>query len=641
LSLILGVALAAGCEGTVEEPGPCDLDYDLLRHLTISEVHHPMPLLVGSELEIRGESFITGGVCVALSVELRGRAGSNEDERDFALQAEAIDTNTIRATLPPLSAQDITAAGGSFEGVLVIRYLAADGPETFEANHDLSFEVVERMTPTASQVQGGDLYLNDRVVITGSGFLNGGEGSTEVAVEGTFTQGSDRTSVSLRLPTELVEATDRTRASFLWSPQIGGLSPGSFEGTITPENVHFSSERIAGSAIPLTARQQQTVLFSVTPDEVSLGQIADVVGRGFIGRPIGASGELEGSTIIRLEGVFTPHNGEPENATFDLFPTWVDGGLVRYTVTLSSDGGELRSVDFDTHRGRFEGSATPVLTMGGTESEGLGTDLTFTLGPVRQVVWVRFLSGFRDGLDLFGLGAVHEIVRRQIITRMQELYCPPGEPDRCVNVLLVDEQPLGYYDGGYAILDIGGADPNNLGLFGYDNTGIKDVGNLRLHDHVGGENALGAMDGYPYGGIFIDSILYYSEDPPFDDRPAYAPMPNPRFDDIFDPLRRNEVVADEYPDGATGDRRVEIEAAIDFVVNVVAEIGAHEFGHTLGLAQPDGTIEETHNPIPSDLCLMDSGPDRPMEERARLDGSPGSRFCDNSLMYLRRILPPE
>ena len=85
----------------------------------------------------------------------------------------------------------------------------------------------------------------------------------------------------------------------------------------------------------------------------------------------------------------------------------------------------------------------------------------------------------------------------------------------------------------YAQVDVTGIDPNGLGLMGYDNSPGKDVGNLRLYDHIGGVNALTQQDGYPgYGGIFVESFLAFSEHPP--SGIASVPGASPSFDDIFD-----------------------------------------------------------------------------------------------------------
>ena len=632
LSIALVASMTFGCAGSVEEPGPCDLDFDLLQHLSVVEVRHPTPVLRGTQFVVRGEGFIPVNSCVALVVALVGRVGSEESEREIRLEVSSVASNEITAVLSAEALGDIGA--GDFTGAMVTRFHAVDGPEVFESRFDISFSLADTVTPSISSAQDGEVYLNDLLSLSGEGFLTGDEGTTEINIEGTFTGDlGDTTSVAVRIPAELVEAQDRTRAAFLWSPRIGGLQPGTFEGNVTPENVLPSGGRASGASVHISTRQQRTVLFGVAPETVALGQIAQFQGRGFVGAAPDAT------TFIRLEGIFTPHGGEPEDATFELFGAWMDGGRLDYTVVLSTAGDYLHSEDFGTHRGRFEGTAVPVLTMGGSPVEGIETDVSFTLGPVRQIVWVRYLAGFRDSLELFGLGALEDVLSERIVQRMQEIYCPPDLPRRCVNVQFVAEQPEDFYDGGYAVIDIGGADPNGMGLFGYDNTGTKDVGNLRLADHVGGENALGALDGYAYGGIFVDSILYWSADPPFDDRPEYAPNPDPRFDAIFDPLRQQEVVAGEYPDGATGERLAAIEAAASFFVHVVADIGAHEFGHTLGLAQPREPEGGIHNAESGEGCLMDSGTDRPLEERALLDGNTGTRFCGENIEYLLEILP--
>ncbi len=172
--------------------------------------------------------------------------------------------------------------------------------------------------------------------------------------------------------------------------------------------------------------------------------------------------------------------------------------------------------------------------------------------------WQRYQPhlGFSDSLDFYGLGAVEDLLREEILERMQSIYCPSDDMERCVNV-------------------------------------------------------------------------------------QFAPEPDPRFNEIFDPLREDEVIAGEYPDSATGDRRPQIEAALEFLANVVADTGAHELAHSLGLAQPYGAEDALHNEEPIEGCLMDEGRERPLVERARLDGNSGARFCDENLDYLLEILPAD
>ena len=99
-------------------------------------------------------------------------------------------------------------------------------------------------------------------------------------------------------------------------------------------------------------------------------------------------------------------------------------------------------------------------------------------------------------------------------------------------------------------------------------------------------------------------------------RPVFAPCGS--FDEIFDPVRRQEVVADEWPNGATAGRRAQIQLAIHALSSMVADSAAHELGHSLGLALPYGSPAQYHNPQPREGCLMDAGSHRPFAERARI-----------------------
>jgi hypothetical protein len=138
-------------------------------------------------------------------------------------------------------------------------------------------------------------------------------------------------------------------------------------------------------------------------------------------------------------------------------------------------------------------------------------------------------------------------------------------------------------------------------------------------------------------------MLFWSEHPPpeLGERPLAAPPPEPRFDEIFDPVREREVIADEWPDGTDPVRQEQIHLAIHVLSSMVADSTAHEFGHSLGLAMPYGDPAEYHNQPPAPGCLMNAGSYRPFSERARIDGSAGSRFCDTNLEYLRSILPTD
>ena len=64
---------------------------------------------------------------------------------------------------------------------------------------------------------------------------------------------------------------------------------------------------------------------------------------------------------------------------------------------------------------------------------------------------------------------------------------------------------------------------------------------------------------------------------------------------------------------------------------------AHEIGHSLGLANPFG--DGFHNFGDEPNRLMDGGSDRPLPERAILQGQGPAVFCEDEYLYLRQILP--
>lgn len=628
--------------------GPCVETYSLLEELGIDRVSHPSPVLAGTRLLVGGEGYVAETECVTLAVLLVGGV-DGAPEQEVPLDVGSISNNEIEAFIS--SASVATFGGtGTFDGVLVVRFDAVVGTARFQVETSISFELVEELTPRITRIVESEVYLNDQVTVLGSGFIGGEEGTTEIVVSGVLTR-SDGTTIEardVRVEAHLVAEEDRTRATFRWTPRIAGIEPGAFVGTITPQNFHAGfGPTTEGTPVEISWSQMDSVLFGIDPGEVSLGQVTDVTGRGFIGSPSSAPDEAEGTTSFRLEGQFWPCTGIPNRCSPEPVPVineivgnWESGALVRIPVTVTNAGGYLHSVDFDAPRGRFEGTVTPVLAFGSERRDGIPVrDTTITLDPIRQICWVRFLPDFTGSLALFGIEAVEEEIRSRVLMRLQEIYQPPDRPEDHVNVEFRAEEPVDFYAGGYAILDIGGADPNGIGLIGYDVTPAKDIQNLRLWDHIGGANAIGALDGYGYGGIFIDNTLFWSEHPPLDERPRGSPDVDPAFDWVFDPVRDVTVARGEYPDGAPAERLAEIEEAISALANVIADIAAHEFGHSLGLAQPFVPDGAYHNAVPQEGCLMDEAADRPFEERARLHGSPGARFCAENLWYLRDVLP--
>jgi hypothetical protein len=301
---------------------------------------------------------------------------------------------------------------------------------------------------------------------------------------------------------------------------------------------------------------------------------------------------------------------------------------------------EVAAVDLRTIAGTFSGTAQPIVFAESDEEQGTATPVELAIAHVKQVVYVAYQASYRSSLVGYGLLAADQAVRDRIALVGVRDYAG-------VNVELRATPPDDF--ALYSEVDVGGPDPNDLGLFGYDNTPGKDVGNVRLFDRIGGVNASTQADGYPgYGGVFVDNFLGFSQHPP----PAVARLPfdTTLFDAVFDPLRDDrgghaatlaEVAAlAPLTDGSAcpaSDRATQVACAIFVLGNLVGTTLTHELGHSLGLANPYG--DGYHDAGDRPNRLMDTGDNRPFEERAELAGQGPARFCIDEFTYLTKILP--
>ena len=123
-------------------------------------------------------------------------------------------------------------SGGAFSGILEVRFNMVNEGGSFSAQLPVSFELAQTLTPEVTTIGQTEAYINDAITIEGSGFLDGGnEGTTSVTLDGSYAVQESGSTVPVNgvtVPAQLVEANDRTRATFLWSPLIGGLAPGTF-----------------------------------------------------------------------------------------------------------------------------------------------------------------------------------------------------------------------------------------------------------------------------------------------------------------------------------------------------------------------------------------------------------------------------
>lgn len=489
---------------------------------------------------------------------------------------------------------------------------------------DYELDLVTDLTFAIDGAPSGSVFRNEPAVLSGTGFLEPAEGTMVARFEGDFTpEGGSPSPVSAELPVSQAEPGDRGRGLVVLGTELGGSMPGTFEGSVVLEATLAGRVPMATEALATTLRFQPPAIFSLQPAEAALEHIVLVRGGGFLG------GDPDELTLVRVNGTFTDPVGGVLGVDEELIFEWRDGETLTWVLDADPVGQRLVSTLFGDSEGTFDGQLTPVTLAGAVELEGSPAPVMLELTAVTQVVWVRFLPGFYESLPLFGLGAAAGALEERVAERIESIFAPWR-----VDVRL--ERPTDVSDAGYATVELGGPDPNGLGLFGYDNTPGKDVGNLRLFDAIGGENAQTQEDGFPgYGGVFVESMLMWSAHPEIPGGDV-GPEPDPLFDEIFDPVREDPATAAEVAGG--GPRAATVNRAVDALASAIGETTAHELGHSFGLAAPFGASTVFHNAGDREGCLMDSGSARPFGERAAQSGFAASQVCGESATYLDGIL---
>jgi hypothetical protein len=321
-----------------------------------------------------------------------------------------------------------------------------------------------------------------------------------------------------------------------------------------------------------------------------------------------------------------------------LVPAFDSGQHLRYVLDETDALGQV--IDLRRASGTLTGQIAPLTRKGNDEADGDATPVTLQLLPVKQVIYVRFMPSYQASLALYGVGNAQADVQKRIFSVAARDYAG-------VNVELRATPPTDF--ALYSEVDVEGPDPNALGLFGYDNTPGKDVGNMRLFDRIGGVNATTQSDGYPgYGGIFVDNFMVYSDHPA--SRVQGQGIGTGDFDRVFDALRPDTGSPVSEPEARAGikaltsgsacgtarDRATIVACGVFVLGNLVGTTLTHEVGHSLGLADPTGEL--FHDPGDAPDRLMDAGGDRPFLERAELQGQGPGVFCGDEYVYLRGIL---
>ncbi|MCB9593538.1 MAG: hypothetical protein H6719_12460 [Sandaracinaceae bacterium] len=614
-ALLLGLALVlASCDPSTPPPPDAGIDAPIILDVVVAQ-----PAIEGSAIEVRGLGLDRIGLDARLSMERAGESVAvldvvpgSDDVLVFLLSAEAVGTLG-----PGMHTLDLVAFGNGL----------ASQP------YEITLRLVGELPVDLFETPRGEVHRNDVAVVNGNGIISATEGELTAQLVGTFTADAGGSSaVDVTLPVAPLERVDRERGVIVLTTDIGGLQPGTFDGTIQLRSRLRSGQTSESGALTTTLHFNPPDLYTLDPTEATVGQVLHVLGAGFLGGP----DRPDETTLIRLEGVFTPSGGEPPEpfGPQEIVPGYVSGSEVQLVVEPAIRRDVLASALFGHARGTFMGTATPIAIRGTEELEGAAVPFGFVLGPVRQVVYVRFLPGLYSSLTSFGLDEAAPEVEARVQERMRDIYAS-------WNVDLRFEEPDDYVRSAYSVVEIGGPDPNGVGLFGYDNSPGKDIGNLRLFDSIGGTNAETQMDGYPgYGGVFVESFLFWSSHPDLPgDPPPGAPDPEPLFDEIFDPVRNQPATRAEARGEGTPERNAAVAAAIRALGSIIGETTSHELGHSLGMAQPYGSPTVYHNDFDGEGCLMDSGGDRPLGERMALPGYSTSTFCHDHPDYMDEILP--
>jgi hypothetical protein len=600
---------AAGCVASAPPRDRPVLSPELRLDAVVADV-----VLPGTRIVLSGRGFVPADAGTATA---RFAGGGREalapavfvDERRLEVAADA----------------DFLAAlggdGARFAGEVTVTYEYRTGARPQSASTDAAFELRSALIPRLDTTYPDIVYLGGSLALRGSGFLAPSEGGSWATIAGTFTPpGGAARSISVE-----IGATFRSRSEVTLeiAPGLFGIRPGRFEGTIALTNKHIAAPPAsAGAPRPLALELGPTALLEVTP-AVRRGQRLVFRGRGFVPK----SAPDAQATILRLDGDFTERGGRVRRwrdaAAMELVPDYLSGSEVAYVLRVYQlPTGDLAGLGLVP--GTFEGRATPVILRGREEVEGIPLTVRIDILPARQVIFLKYLPGFTDSLRIFGLRNVELEIRQRIREVCERDFA-------FWNVEFREVRPTDYVE--YGVVEIGGPDPNAQGLFGLDNTTGKDLGNLRLNDVIGGYNAETEEQGFlAYGGVFLESFLALSPR-----HPDPLPIASPWFDRIFDPFREDRggrpVAAGEYPFSG---RSAAIAEAIRVLGNLVGTTVTHEIGHTLGMAIAEGYF---HNPVPGPNQIMDSGDERPFEERAEIGGQGPATFEPEHARYLDQILP--
>ena len=567
-------------------------------------------VLPGTQAMIKGEGFLDGA---AIRVTVR-RA-----ELDESMGVELAVTRVDDLTLEVAFSEDAILQLGTGSMTMRTRVHVALGEGEGVAEAEQSIEVSQSLTPVASLLPAV-AFPASPFAIRGAGFIERDEGATLAEIRGQFTRSRDGDvrdfeikDINTARPSDtLGQRWTRDEVVFDFDPAWVGIEAGEITGELRVVN-SGASWSLASDWVPVRFDLLPPIVNDVDPPAASRGEQIRLFGHGFIG------GSRRGFTTIRIEGTFYPLYGEPtvfEGDRLEFTPVWISADELAFTFYVEFND-LCESSDIGATPGLMEGHITPITNWDGIEVFGTSRPIRFTVLPTKQVVWLRFLPAFTDSLRLFGLRNLSRLVQDHIVGVIVRDFTG-------INVEVRRTEPRDFLS--YAVVEIGGPDPNAGQLFGLDNTPGFDRCNQRLNDNLAGRNA--DANG-AFGGIFVESFLQLSARAGNDN-----PLASPIFDEIFDPVITQPVASGEYPGGP---REAVIERAVRTLGALIGSTASHEIGHSLGLSVDPGCGPYHNAAGPGQL--MDCGADRPFEERGEVNGQGPGVFTEANRTYMQRILP--
>lgn len=637
----LSFVVAAAPFGCVESPPPKSNTSE--RAPKVVEVEFDRRMILETSVlsfEMRGTERV---VPKTARVELSGEGGSYpEFEQFFAGELERdSDVGPVTVRLPvdrALWSDFDPADGDRFTGKITVELYDELGMVATGTISSVEWTFRRNLTPSVEKLEVGETYVNESVVVEGSGFLRPDEGETVALVrsgERRRPGGSSDALAGERLT--LRWSGDRTRARLPIDPAVFGVEEGSFDATLSFENQLRNGDRHGGEGErEVSGTIRESYIATLNPEQGSRGQKITVEGRGFVP----TDEEAGYGMFFRFDGEFSPQDDGESTRSF----TGADA-IERVPDRVVSETTAEQAIWYEVEDrqltglgatpGTFHGKIVPVLYDSEGRYRGIPWEGLFRVLPTKQVVYLKYLPAFSTALEEFGLRNVEREIRDRVLEVVRRDYAP-------YHVEFREDEPTDFLQ--YATVELGGPDPTGTRAFGYDNSFndvAKDTGNLYLADYLGGVNASAAEEfNNPYGGIFLSSFAFFSEEL----NPG-NPNASVQFDRILEPfmpeLGGEPVRGTEWPNGPRVDA---IARAVRMVGSVIGNTVTHEVGHSMGMTFVPGDFDQPQNIFHNQShttgpYIMDAGRERPFAERAELDGAESPRFNPNNREYLERILP--